>query len=242
MKYWKFLLILSLGVFCYAVFAVPPCDEKLRPVSNRTGYGVREVGIRCEGMYVSKVSRSANSLTLVGLTRGRLDFSAGETMILRSPVSNRRISIQGVGVKEKAYYRLDGVISKGKSFNWPLADVVNERGLQGDDIGLTGYFFDREHEERIFVPVDVGGQGDILLRIIGYGLFSRAFWRHAPMKQGFCGQMSTWIELSPPEFDDKPFEIILSKTLGSEFCVEVNAEPVSGVGWISGFWKIQSGG
>lgn len=122
----------------HAALADAPCDETLQRVANETGYRLRVSGIRCEGLYVSKVSRS-NDLVLVGLTRGRLDLESKDTLLLKSAIPDQAIHIRAIAIPEKTYYRLDGVISVGKPFIWPLKEVVKRIGLRAEDLALSGF-------------------------------------------------------------------------------------------------------
>ncbi len=241
MKNWKLTLQLLAGLVCGSAAAIPPCDGKLKADSNLTGYTVREKGVRCEGFYIAKVSKNPRDLALVGLTRGDLDFDSGSRVVLRSSLPGRTISIRGVGMAEKTYYRLDGIIRRGHPFYWQLDDVVKKRKLRANDIGLSGFYESQGRDEQIFVPIDVGVGEKIRVKIIGSELFVEAYWRHSSLTDGKCGAMAEWSEIKPPAYESRPLELILSGTIGPELCMEVSARPTKGSGWRTGRWKIKSG-
>ena len=241
MKYWKLSLLLLAGLSCSLAKAMPlPCDNELKADSNSTGYKVRETGVRCEGFYIAKVSKNARDLALVALTRGSLHFDSGNTVELKSGLPGRTILIRGVGITEKTYYRLDGIIRRDKSFIWRLDEVVHKRKLRANDIGLTGYYDISGRNERIYVPIGVGSGDDTTIRIVGAERFSKAWWRYTSLTDGACGKMPEWAPLTTPEFEDDPMVIILPKTVSLQICLEVTALPTVGNDWRPGRWKIRS--
>ncbi len=236
MKYRAYWLV-ALAVFGQA-FAADPC-EKLTPVKNPTGYREREPGVRCEGFYVAKVSRS-RQLTLVGLTRGRLEFGERDSLTIESPLPNLKVRVRGVGIPAKTYYRLDGVIPPGKNFVWPLSEIVKRKHLRADDIGLIGFHGSRGGDETIYVPLDVGGGRQTILRIIGAERFASVSWRMAFWQGNYCAAMpEKWRKLDPPRFKDEPVEIPLGQDISRNLCVEVAAQPMEGDDWRMASWKIQ---
>lgn len=237
------LWILSTILFLFGANAraAPPCDVSLQADNSGVGYRMREKGLRCEGTYVAKVSgRVPGKLILVGLTRGQLDLAA-DRLELRSGLTGQAVFLRGIGIPEKTYYRLDGVIREDGSFIWPLDEVVHRKKLSARDLGLFGFFPTARPDEPVYVPIDVGSDGGTRVRIAGSEVFVNAFWKSGPMQDGRCGPRSAdWNQIVdlPTEPDD-PLGFDLPDALGTAFCLEVSALPDEGNDWRSGVWKIR---
>lgn len=96
--------------------------------------------------------------------------------------------------------------------------------------------------DAVYVPVDVGGDHDILVQLSGAGSITKASWRFAPMADQLCQSMPNgWTELELPRFEHEPLKIALPEATAPEICLEVSALPTEGNSWITKRWKIRSG-
>lgn len=81
-------------------------------------------------------------MALVSLTHGRVTFDPGQDQYLEIKLnakSTENTLIQGVGVPERLYYRLDAEVGPGRTvFRLPLADVLVPEHIGPNDLGVYG--------------------------------------------------------------------------------------------------------
>ncbi len=116
---------------------------------------------RCEGMFRSPVS-SRPRMTLVSLTFGKVtyDTKRDQYLEIKLPAEPAETTlIQGVGIPERLYYRLDVELQRGKSFfRLPLADVIARENILPERLGI--YAVRKLPEgQNAFVPVYAHGSG-----------------------------------------------------------------------------------
>jgi hypothetical protein len=223
-----------------AVQAADLCDPSLEPINSRLGYQPRDA-MRCEGLYVSNVS-AARGLDLVGLTRGpvRFDPQRDGSLQLTPVVTDRPLRLRGVAVPEKTYYRLDARLPAGGGLEWRLSDVVIPQGLGPDQLGLVAL---REGEPAVYVPLQAGGSGAVMMLIRPSRSATALWWRYAPQGSGGCGRMSKWRTAESRWGFDRgaPARVELPDELSGALCVEAQAAPREGGANLKSLWRIHLG-
>lgn len=140
-----------------------PCDPKLVSTKDRSGYQIREEGIRCEGFYVSEVA-SRGGLEPVSLLRGHLNFPSDSAapLIISAPgtsmMAKGPIRVRAVSIPAEIHYRMDAIFVSRDSILWPLRDVIFGSGLTADKIGIFGWTGDES--EKTYIPLQVRASGD----------------------------------------------------------------------------------
>jgi hypothetical protein len=175
-----------------------PCLD-LEPDDNPT-IAYKQRGNRCEGFYQCPVS--TESLTLVGLSYGKLEFDAKKNEDLYVVVPRavgQQVHIQGVGVPLETYYRLDAWGRPEKSFLWPL-DIIRKKQMTSADIGLLGTLV---ADPKIYTPLAFGDSVNSLaslnLTLRPLVDLSSIQWRVSSMDKGQCGHpiKKEWKEIRP---------------------------------------------
>ena len=236
-------ILLLMACFQHWAIAAPPCDDNLAPVSDpRTGYHLREPNTRCEGFYKAPVS-AADDLELVALTRGRLRFDSATIgpLQLSSPVLHEAVQLRGIALPDKTYYRLDGLIPAAGDFRWDLSDAVLPRHLHPEDLGLFGRLAD---QPEVVVPITVGPEPGLSLRVRDPNPYDKASWRYALRSNSTCAAMPpdwTAIRLPAHRMTGDPVEISLPDTLTGEICLEVATLPEGKAQWKQERWFIRLG-
>ncbi len=222
--------------------AEKPCLE-LKAVDN-PAIAYKKRGERCEGFYQSPVS--AGSLTVVGLMFGRLDYSLGQNSPLHifSPQVRKEIHIQAVGIPMKTYYRLDGWLQPGKSFEWPL-DIVNKMRLRAQNIGMYGQLV---ASPDVYVPLsikgDTGKTGELIITLRSSVDIGTVQWRKGAMKNNQCTTMTTsqWQSAKPvrgDRFYSGQAIAINIQGQSSNFCMEFAARRAGSGTWLKQLVKIR---
>jgi len=105
-----------------------PCEIGLSasPEAGQDGYGEREGGRRCEGIYVTPVG--GKQVELVSLSRGRLwyDLNRSSTLQIRLSGVSGPARVRAVGIPDGLYYQMDAVLADGQTLDWPNDVLKNE--------------------------------------------------------------------------------------------------------------------
>ena len=236
------LTLSSILLFPCNTLAGKTCQE-LKAVDN-PAIAYKKRGERCEGFYQSPVS--AGSLNLVGLMLGSLDYSLGQNTPLHifSPqVRKQEIHIQAVGIPMKTYYRLDGWLQPGKSFQWPL-DIVNKMRLRAQNIGMYGQLV---ANPKVYVPLSLkegnGTTGELIITLRSSVDIGTVQWRKGVMNENQCATMaaSEWQPVKPVRGDrfysGQPIAISMQGQ-STNFCIEFAAQRAGSGTWLKQLVKI----
>src|SRR5438552_2408575 len=132
--------LVAVGLMCVGAQA-DPCAPTIQPspAAGKYGYTWRTGSTRCEGVYISLVG--GNDVEIVSFFSGSLAYKIANPTVLnvnlaiKSP-SSSPIHLRSVQIDGTIYYQLDGEISAGSPFIWPLGDVVQPIGISAEDLGL----------------------------------------------------------------------------------------------------------
>ncbi|CAK8711084.1 hypothetical protein H206_03633 [Candidatus Electrothrix aarhusensis] len=194
---------------------------------------------RCEGFYQSPVA--AESLTLVSLLYGRLEFDANSNECLHVIVPQairQQVHVQAVGIPLKTYYRMDAWVQPGQDFTWPL-DIIGKMRLTPASIGLLGKTI---ADLEAYTPLALGNQAPLNLILRSSVDVRTVLWRISSMNEGQCGQPDKKWEKIEPSWGEQFFSgegIQLSLPEQREnFCIEFAAQTVGSASWLKLFLKI----
>jgi hypothetical protein len=117
-------------------------------------FGPRAGDRRCEGFFIAPVA--GEPMALVRISLGAVPPEAEEVVL--SSVLSRDIRVRAVALPEATFYRMEGEIQTGKTFRWPLREVVRaSTGLKPSDLGVYGWF--ERDGEIIYTPVKISSAG-----------------------------------------------------------------------------------
>jgi hypothetical protein len=218
-----------------------PCPDLTAVDNPAIAYTQRDN--RCEGFYQSPVS--AESLTLVSLLYGRLEFDASSNECLHIIVPQairQQVHVQAVGIPLKTYYRLDAWVQPGQNFIWPL-DIIGKMQLTPASIGLLGKIV---ADLEVYTPLALGNNvapsAPLNLTLRSSVDVSTILWRISSMNEGQCGQPGKKWEKIEPSWGEQFFSgegIQLSLPEQREnFCIEFAAQTVGSASWLKLFLKI----
>ena len=156
------ILAISFGVADETKAQGKECDSRIKPITGTLGYGWREQGQRCEGLYESTVS--AINLEVVSVLKGKLgaDFQRSKKVHLFAPdlasLGSESVRVRAVALPLKTYFRMDAVMPASGDLVWPLDDVVERAKLPVGKIGIFGWV--GSEAEKIFVPLEISPKGE----------------------------------------------------------------------------------
>jgi len=148
-----------ISILTVASAQVDPCDARLRPVADHSGYSRR--GDRCEGFYVSPVA--VTDFEVVSLLRGKLYFNLQPHVRLEVLAPNAPGVIQGpvlvraVALPPRVYYRMDATVPVNRPLIWPVDALLLPWRLDANKVGMFGWV--GTEGERTFVPLQVVPSG-----------------------------------------------------------------------------------
>ena len=152
-------LVLALG----SAAAAPPDDSDCRrrfpnvapdQTTGQLAFGPRNGDRRCEGFFTAPVA--GEPMALVRMMVGAVPPDAEELVL--SSVVPRDIWVRAVALPEATFYRMEGLIQTGRTFRWPLREVVKtSTGLKPSDLGIYGWF--ERDGEIVYTPVRISSGG-----------------------------------------------------------------------------------
>ncbi|WP_339136637.1 MAG: hypothetical protein WGN25_02020 [Candidatus Electrothrix sp. GW3-4] len=227
-------------LFCLILVASSVSAQKKLPCLNLTAVDNPSIaytqrGDRCEGFYQSPVS--AESLSLVSLLYGRLDFDGHHNdsiQIVAPQIKTQQVHIQAVGIPLRTYYRLDAWIQPGEKLTWPL-NVIDKMQLRLTDIGLLGQ---PVAEAKFYTPLMVGDQAIAPLNMILRSSVDvqTLLWRRSEMNERQCAQHKGEWQNIEPVWGDYFFSgeaILLSlPDQADNFCIEFAAQTKGSGSWL----------
>lgn len=153
-------LVIALGSAAAAQPDGSECSKKFPNVApdqttGQLAFKPRDGDRRCEGFFTAPVA--GEPMALVRMTVGTVPPDA-EELVLSSVVA-RDIRVRAVALPEATFYRMEGEIPTGKTFHWPLREVVkSSTGLKPSDLGVYGWF--EKDGEIVYTPVRISsGKG-----------------------------------------------------------------------------------
>jgi len=243
----KITLLLCLFLVSSPVSAQKlPCLD-LVPVDN-PAITYKQRGDRCEGFYQSPVA--AESLTLVGLLYGRIEFDAKKNQGLHITIPQtikQQVHIQAAGIPLKTYYRLDAWVQSGQKFTWPL-EIIGKMQVSPANIGLLGMSV---ANSGVHVPLvledNFPPSAPLNLTLRSSVDVSTVHWRMSCMdNEGQCGQPNNngnngWEQIKHDWGDrfvsGKGIVLSLPKQQDN-FCIEFAAQTVGSANWLKLTLKI----
>jgi hypothetical protein len=172
-----------------------PCDPAIlpSPVAGSARYQERAGGLRCEGIYVARVS--GTPVQLVSLTRGLLSYDLGSPGILMVALANgfaaKETSLRATGIPDQLFYQMDAILGD-RAVAWPVGEVLKQRQITPDNVGVYAFRKDAGAQP-IYLPVDVALEGTApqseapiiaTLRAIGIAFVQ---WRFVPEGRSASG-------------------------------------------------------
>jgi len=167
------VLAIIFGVAAGPFAAEIPCDPRLIPIKEKSGYRIREKGVRCEGFFITDVA-SSGGLEPISLLRGHLNFQhdSAAALIITAPgissLTKEPVRVRAMSVPTDIHYRMDAAFQPRDSILWLLKDVIYGSGLTPDKIGVFGWI--GNDAEKTYVPLRIhqrgvppAGQGDSLV-------------------------------------------------------------------------------
>ena len=136
-----------------------PCDPQLlQPAGNP--YGYRQLGDRCEGIYIQEVSGAP--LLIASWTASFPDYDLHSKQPLTIEWEAFRgagvVRLRSQGLRRRLYYRMDTIRSSGsKSFAWP-SDLLAALNISKKDVGIVGITrgLAEGAERDIYLPLHIG--------------------------------------------------------------------------------------
>ncbi len=207
------------------------CDKDIRPDDNRT-IAYRKRDNRCEGFYRSEVT--ANPIDVVSLMKGRLRFKLDKNEVIEvsSPfIRNRPVHVRAVGIPIKTYYRMDAELDPGGKLVWPVGEVIYQKRLHAEKIGVFGSVMNQKKE--IYVPVSTAAKlaknaaNDEMIRLclrIAADV-EIVKWRYAAVINDLPGQSGNWQDVGKRRYRiGRPICVTLpQQTKTGELFVEIAA-------------------
>jgi len=203
-------------------------------------YRLRENDSRCEGFYRSNIGNP--SLEVVSLLYTPLSYNLrkDKSLQLSAPhIKNQTVHLKVQGIPLKLYYRLDAKIPVGKTFNWPL-DILAQEKIHARNLGVLGQL-----ENEVFVPLRINSaqsSESAQLSLRSSVDVTKAQWRYAEVKQENCSDWADWKDLQPRYGklfrSGRAIHINLPKLQSQQICVEVAAQPRNGE-WLKQLLRVQ---
>jgi hypothetical protein len=238
------LLILSLSINTDVSAKTLNCQKLTIDSDNRYHYTSRGQN-RCEGFYIQPIKQTY--LKVVSLTWGAVNFDPrhiAKISITAPGEIQRNVFIRAQPIPDRIYYRMDGVVSPGQVFSWPVKEILPQTGLTGMGVGLFGWAtadnagcWEADPKQMVLIPVKVtiddlsdrthqAGDDKLLLRIRVAADTRRVQWRILSAPGEASSINSRWND-SPGGKNLRAwdtFEIRLPRLNADAICVEVRAQ------------------
>ncbi len=202
-------------LFCLPIFLLAQDCPNVEgsEVYTDLAYGPR--GNHCEGIYRKRVS--SYDVRLASYTLGELRYhpDSGQVIELQLPATVRQIAqIQGFGIPSDVYYRLDGQIHPGKTFEWNSDEILihHPRTKFDRNIGIYGYT--STDNQTIYLPLVIGSNSNNKskrLKFVSTTRISQVEWR---LDRGKYQQYQP-VGRRRSYRSDKPIELILPEDIPS---------------------------
>ncbi|GAC21382.1 hypothetical protein [Paraglaciecola arctica] len=151
--------------FISTVTYADTCDKYLLERADTGESGYRKRGRICEGLYESPVSAD---FELVSLVEHPLNsYVKGDTISIELPnvtqqLGSSSISIRGLALKPRLYYRMDTSFGPDSVIKWPVEQVLSSIKLDAHELGIYGWQESKTGKTYIPVSVSVDGQMKIV--------------------------------------------------------------------------------
>lgn len=143
----------------------PNCDDSLKPATQNPPYSKRQG--RCEGFYATR-DNADPTLALIGFIKGFFFYNmeAGEVIKVQAssgvPDDSGPITLRSQPYFLKSLYRMDSVVDRDETLEWPVKDVLLKGKLKPTQIGIRGSYLhkgDTDAESyRVQVPLVIASQ------------------------------------------------------------------------------------
>ncbi|ABG40956.1 hypothetical protein Patl_2440 [Paraglaciecola sp. T6c] len=156
LRYLRLFLLLMPSYFSSTLALSSTCDTQLLKRADSGANGYRDRSGICEGLYESPVSAD---FELVSMLNAPLieHFSKDDVIQIMQPnltqqMSTSSISIRGLALKPRLYYRMDTTFDASATISWPVNEVLSTIKLDAQELGIYGW--QETNKGMVYIPVD----------------------------------------------------------------------------------------
>ena len=151
------LLLLLMPLYVSSTLALSStCDTQLLKRADSGSNGYRDRSGICEGLYESPVSADFELVSMLN-TPLIEHFTKDDVIQILQPnlsqqMSSSSISIRGLALKPRLYYRMDTTFGASATISWPVNEVLSTINLGAQELGIYGW--QKIDNGMVYIPVN----------------------------------------------------------------------------------------
>ena len=151
------LLLLLMPLYVSSTLALSStCDAQLLKRADSGSNGYRDRSGICEGLYESPVSADFELVSMLN-TPLIEHFTKDDVIQILQPnlsqqMSSSSISIRGLALKPRLYYRMDTTFGASATISWPVNEVLSTINLGAQELGIYGW--QKIDNGMVYIPVN----------------------------------------------------------------------------------------